>query len=147
MALGIEKCSWMHFKVFLNTSKMVALRSTLALMLVLWSLVGTACMNFVKTSVITNTLSLPSLAGCNNVKSIARTSRGLVVRKCPMLGKVHFSHCFILMLLHHWAFLASSNSLLSDTMFALLLGGPYYHGNLWACSVRLWERINCLLWP
>ena len=42
-------------------------------------------MNFVKTSVITNTLSLPSLAGSNNVKSIARTSRGLV----------HFSHCFI----------------------------------------------------
>ena len=76
-------------------------------------------MNFGKTSVITNTLSLPSLAGSNNVKSIARTSGGLA----------HFSHC-LSMLLHRWAFLASSNSLLSGTMFALLLGGPYYHGNV-----------------
>ena len=69
-----------------------------------WSLVGTACVNFVKTSVITNTFSLPSVAGSNSVKSIARTSRGLVAKRCPMAGltrgngsldKVHLSHFFI----------------------------------------------------
>ena len=69
-----------------------------------WSLVGTACVKFVKTCVITNTFSLPSVAGSNSGKSIARTSRGLVAKRCPMAGltcgngyldKVHLSHFFI----------------------------------------------------
>ena len=73
-------------------------------MLARWSLVGTACVNFVKTSVITNTFSLPSVAGSNSMKSVARTSRGVVARRSPTadltrgsgsLDKVHLSHFFI----------------------------------------------------
>lgn len=81
-----------------------SLRSTLAVVLTRWSLVETACVNLVKTSVITNTFSLPSVAGSKSMKSIARTSKGLVGRRCPIAGltrgsgfldKAHLSHFFI----------------------------------------------------
>ena len=81
-----------------------SLRSSLAVVLARCSLVGTGYVTLVKTSVITKTFSLPSVAGCKNVKSIARTCKGLVGRRCLIAGltrgsgsleKVHLSHFFI----------------------------------------------------
>ena len=49
-----------------------------------WSLVGMATVNLVKISVSANTFFQPSVAGSSCVKSMARTSSGLVVMMLHM---------------------------------------------------------------
>ena len=50
-----------------------------------WSLVGTATVNFVITSVMTRTDSMPPGTGCNTVKSTASTSNGRVASRVSCL--------------------------------------------------------------
>ena len=45
-------------------------------------------MNFVKTSVITRTFSLPSVPGLRTVKSIAKISSGLVASRLSTGGRI-----------------------------------------------------------
>lgn len=56
-----------------------------AIVTALWSLVRTAMVNFVNASVSTNTFSRPSDAGSYRVKSMARTSSGLVAKILPIV--------------------------------------------------------------
>ena len=60
---------------------------TLAVVVAFWSLVGIAYVNFGKTSVITRTFSLLSVAGSRTVKSIAKISSGLVANRLPIGGR------------------------------------------------------------
>lgn len=87
-----------------------------------WSLVGIATVNFMKTSVSTNTFSRPSDAGSIWVKSMARTSSGLVA---IML--------FMPVFCYHTL---------------LTLGDPAFHFCMhpWSPALSL-HNLLCLFWP
>ena len=133
-----------------------SLRSTLAVVLTRWSLVETACVNLVKTSVITNTFSLPSVAGSKSVKWIARTSKGLVGRRCPIAGltrgsgsldKAHLSDFFI----HASTSLCIPGQEQRSLIRCNILSLPWWP--IPSCklastfSLSLWGRINFFRWP
>ena len=112
----------------INHSRMRALATVIAF----WFLVGMATVNFMKTSVRTNTFSWLSDAGCSWVKSMARTSSGLVAYRSSCyqvrtLRPPHIARTQRPSISLQHAFLATSTVTAQPALFVLAPGVQSYY--------------------